>query len=376
MAVNWKNKRKRKAHPRRVRAAKNGAILCHGATILGFAPVPPRPTREGDTVFVIRGTDGAMSRSRPPSSSRSQTAPCHACRIHAHGHVKIARLNGVHGVSRNPLIRLVRKALEEDVGPEDLTTKLTVPKDAHCRAVLVAKQEGRLSGMKAFRAVFRALRAGLDDWEAFSDGDTFRVGDKLAAFSGRTRAILTGERTAMNFVQHLSGIASLTAAYVEAAAGFRARICDTRKTTPLLRVLEKEAVVHGGGSNHRHSLFDGILIKENHIAAAGGIGKALALAAAGAHHLMKIEIEVRTMAEFEEAVDAGAEAILLDNMGLDDMARAAETVKDRGVVLEASGNITLERIRPIAETGVHFISVGALTHSAPAADFSLLITRE
>ncbi len=271
---------------------------------------------------------------------------------------------------------LVRRALEEDVGREDLTTALTVPAEARCRAVLTAKQSGVLSGMEAFRAVFDRLQAEVTEWEACADGTAFGPGDVLASFTGKSRAVLTGERTALNFVQHLSGVATLTAQFVKAVEGTGTRICDTRKTTPMLRTLEKRAVVHGGGTNHRRALYDGILIKENHIAAAGGIAVALAKARAGAHHLMKIEIEVRSIEEFEEAVTAGAEAVLLDNMSLGDMREAARRAKGRGIVLEASGNVTLERVRAIAETGVNIISAGALTHSAPACDVSLLITPE
>ncbi len=272
--------------------------------------------------------------------------------------------------------KLVRRALEEDVGREDVTTALTVPAGARCRAVLTAKQAGVLSGMDAFHAVFHRLQAEVAEWEACLDGTPFDTGDVLASFTGKSRAVLTGERTALNFVQHLSGVATLTSRFVKAVEGTGTRICDTRKTTPMLRTLEKRAVVHGGGTNHRMALFDGILIKENHIAAAGGIAVAMAKARAGTHHLMKIEIEVRSLHEFEEAVAAGAEAILLDNMSLDDMREAARRAKGRGIVLEASGNVSIERVRAIAETGVNLISVGALTHSAPACDVSLLITPE
>lgn len=277
-------------------------------------------------------------------------------------------------MQKKDLKKLVRKALDEDIGRGDLTTSLTVPSDARCRAVLVAKQDGVLSGIEPFRAAFNILRAGDRDWEALSDATSFKNGDTIATFTGATPAVLTGERTAMNFVQHLSGIATSTAAYVKAVQGLGARICDTRKTTPLLRDLEKEAVLHGGGSNHRHGLHDGILIKENHIAAGGGITEAVGKAASGLHHLMKIEIEVTNLAECEEAVQAGAHVVLLDNMAPADMAKAVEAVRGTGVLLEASGNVSLDTVRAIAETGVDLISVGALTHSAPAVDLSLLIS--
>jgi len=238
----------------------------------------------------------------------------------------------------------------------------------------VAKQAGVLSGITAFRMVFDCVKARPAKWHALSNGDTFNKGDVVASFEGNARAVLTGERTAMNFVQHLSGVATVTAEYVARVAGLNVRICDTRKTTPMLRKLEKDAVVHGGGSNHRHNLSDGILIKENHIVAAGGITKAVQNLRHGVHHLMKIEVEVTNFAELEEALEAGADAILLDNMSLDDMRAAVQRVRgNHRVMLEASGNASLERVRAMAETGVDVISVGALTHSAPIVDLSLLI---
>jgi nicotinate-nucleotide pyrophosphorylase (carboxylating) len=273
---------------------------------------------------------------------------------------------------------LVKMALEEDIGQEDITTTRTVPADGRCRGRLVAKESGVLSGMEVFRLVFDAMNADVSDWDSLSDADRFSRGDDIATFSGNTRGVLTGERTAMNFVQHLSGVATLTAKYVAAVEGLNIVICDTRKTTPLLRRLEKRAVVHGGGKNHRHTLFNGIVIKENHIAAAGGIMQAVRSATGGAHHLMKIEVEVTNLKEFEEALEAGADAIMLDNMSLEEMCKAVK--KARGnrraqtrVVIEASGNATLDRVRSMGETGVNVISVGALTHSAPCVDMSLLV---
>jgi nicotinate-nucleotide pyrophosphorylase (carboxylating) len=274
------------------------------------------------------------------------------------------------------LKRLVAEALEEDIGQEDITTNRTVPADARCRARLLAKQDGVLSGITVFRLVFDTLNAGIAEWDALSDGTRFVYGDEIATFLGNTRAVLTAERTALNFVQRLSGIATLTSKYVAAVNGLDVKVCDTRKTTPLLRRLEKEAIVHGGGANHRHNLFNGVVIKENHIAAAGGIRNAVTNATRGVHHLMKVEVEVTTLDEFDQAVAAGADAIMLDNMSLENMREAAMRAKGTSIVLEASGNASLERIRAMAETGVHVISVGALTHSAPAADFSLLIAGE
>lgn len=270
------------------------------------------------------------------------------------------------------LKRLVREALEEDIGQEDITTNRTVPADARCRARLLAKQDGVLSGIEVFRLTFDCMKARLEDWDAVPDGTCFKHGDELATFDGHARAMLTAERTALNFVQRLSGIATLTAKYVAAVEGLDVRVCDTRKTTPLMRALEKAAVAHGGGANHRFNLFNGVLIKENHIRAAGGITAAIRNASDGAHHLMKVEVEVTNLAEFDEAVQAGADAIMLDNMSLDDMREAVRRAQNLKVVLEASGNVSLKNIRTVAETGVHIISVGSLTHSAPAADLSLL----
>jgi nicotinate-nucleotide pyrophosphorylase (carboxylating) len=266
---------------------------------------------------------------------------------------------------------LIRAALREDIGHGDATTLALVPCDAKCRARLHAKQPGVLSGMSVFRAVFDELGADVTEWSAMENGARFSVGDTLVSFRGMTRAVLTGERVALNFVQRLSGIATQTATLVARVKGLSVRICDTRKTTPLLRTLEKEAVTHGGGTNHRFGLFDGILIKENHIVAAGSVGEAVRRAKNTAHHLMKIECEVTSLDEFNEALSAGADIILLDNMSIEAMREAVRRVKGSNVLLEASGNVTLDGVREIAETGVDIISAGFLTHSAPAIDLSL-----
>jgi nicotinate-nucleotide pyrophosphorylase (carboxylating) len=269
--------------------------------------------------------------------------------------------------------RLVLDALEEDIGRGDVTTESTVPEHSRCRARLIAKQNGVLSGIDVFRETFASLRAGVTEWTALENGAHYETQQEIASFEGYTRAVLTGERTALNFVQHLSGVATITSKYVEKVRGFAAQICDTRKTTPLLRKLEKDAVVHGGGSNHRFDLSNGVLIKENHIAAAGGITEAFKKVRNGAHHLMRVEIEVTSLKEFDEAMAAGADVIMLDNMSPAEMRKAVKKANGQRVLIEASGNASLENIRAMAETGVHLISVGALTHSAPAADLSLLI---
>lgn len=271
------------------------------------------------------------------------------------------------------LRRLLTEALGEDIGQEDITTTRTVPADSRCHARLIAKQSGVLSGLEVFRMTFDVMKAQITDWDSLCDGDRFNNGDDIATFRANTRAVLTAERTAINLVRHLSGIATLTSKYVAVVQGTGVRICDTRKTTPLWRRQEKEAVVHGGGTNHRHTLFNGVVIKENHIAAAGGVREAIRRANSGAHHLMKIEVEVTDLREFEEAIAAGADAIMLDNMSIEDMKKAVKRAKGHKILLEASGNASLQNIRAIAETGVDIISVGALTHSAPAVDLSLII---
>lgn len=271
--------------------------------------------------------------------------------------------------------KLVKAALEEDIGQEDITTNCTVPADSTCHVRLVAKQDGVVSGIEIFRLVFEDMNSDVENWRSMNNGDHFTKGDEIANFTGHTRGVLTGERVAMNFITHLSGVATLTWQYMEAVKGLNVRICDTRKTTPLMRQLEKEAVLHGGGSNHRHTLFHGVVIKENHVTAAGGVTQAVHSAVEGVHHLMKIEVEVSNLDEFDEALAAGADVIMLDNMSLEDMTEAVRRSKGHKIVLEASGNATLARVRAMAETGVDVISVGAITHSAPVADLSLLIEK-
>lgn len=271
---------------------------------------------------------------------------------------------------------IVDLALAEDIGTGDITTLATVPSTAQATGVLLAKDAGVISGIDVARFIFARVDQAIA-FEAFvSDGDSVSAGTGLARVSGPARSILTAERTALNLIQRLSGVASTTARYVAETAGTASRIVDTRKTTPGLRLLEKQAVAHGGGRNHRFGLADGVLIKDNHLAAIGGscrVTRAIASARERAPHTLRIEIEVTTLDELAEALAAGADIVLLDNMGTPDMAIAVER-RDAGghrTLLEASGGITLERIREIAATGVDFISVGALTHSAPALDISL-----
>ena len=284
---------------------------------------------------------------------------------------------------QDPLTHLVRAALEEDHAWKDITTLATVEAERRSNVKLLAKQAGVLSGIHPFRRAFELMDAEVEGWEALHDGDAFEAGTIVARFTARSRAALMAERTGMNFIQHLSGIATETAAYVKSLEGLPCHICATRKTTPLLRDLEKAAVVHGGGANHRHSLIDGILIKENHIAAAGGIREAVERARHHAHHLMGIEVEVRNFEELQMALDIGVQIIMLDNMDVPALQEAVRMTHDHAAArnqhppkLEASGNVNLERVRGIAETGVNIISVGSITHSSTSLDLSLLIDHD
>jgi len=266
----------------------------------------------------------------------------------------------------------VHRALDEDLGRAgDVTSIATIPEATTARALFVARQAGVIAGLPLAIAVFRTLSDRIEITAHVRDGATVAAGTTLLTLTGPARAMLTGERTALNFVGRLSGVATQTAAYVGHTAGTRARICCTRKTTPGLRALEKYAVRCGGGSNHRFGLDDAILIKDNHIAVAGGIRAALTRARAMAGHLMKIEIEVDTLAQLREVLDCGlADAVLLDNMDLPTLREAVALTAGR-VALEVSGGVTEQSIAAIAATGVDYISSGALTHSAPNFDVAI-----
>jgi nicotinate-nucleotide pyrophosphorylase (carboxylating) len=265
---------------------------------------------------------------------------------------------------------VVARALAEDRGDGDVTTAATVPEEARARAAITQKAPGVIFGLGVAEATFRALDPEVRIVRETAEGQ-WREGSPVMGVEGDARAILSAERTALNFLARLSGVATLTARYVAAVEGTRARILDTRKTTPGLRLLEKAAVAAGGGTNHRTGLYDAILIKENHAALAGGVGQAVRLARAAAPGL-PLEVECRTLAEVEEALKAGAPRILLDNMTPGELRGAVEHVAGRAE-LEASGGVTLDAVREIAATGLDFISVGALTHSAPALDLSLIL---
>jgi nicotinate-nucleotide pyrophosphorylase (carboxylating) len=273
-------------------------------------------------------------------------------------------------LSATELEPLVRRALDEDLGAGDLTTQATVPPGTRARARITQKQPGVLFGLDPAQLAFALLDPDARFVRLAAEG-IWRDGGPVLEVEGSAAALLGAERTALNFLQRLSGVATVTARYVEAVRGTPARVLDTRKTTPGLRLLEKAAVAAGGGTNHRVGLFDAILIKENHAAMAGGVGEAVRLARAAAPDVL-IEVECRSDAEVDEALAAGAPRLLLDNMSAPQMRAIVARVGDRAE-LEASGGIDLETIRDVAETGVHFISVGALTHSAAALDLSLLL---
>ena len=267
------------------------------------------------------------------------------------------------------VVDLIRHALEEDIGPGDITTSLVIPEEIESKAQYKAKSNFVLAGIPFAMEVFRILDPSVKITPSFHDGNTISKGDIIAGITGKTRAILLGERVSLNILQRLSGIATLTRMFVEKIKGLNAKITDTRKTTPCLRFMEKYAVRMGGGHNHRFGLFDGILIKDNHIKAAGSIKEAVQRAKRGSH-LAKIEVEVSNIPELREAIKAGADVVMLDNMTVIDM-REAVNISNGRVLIEASGNVTLKNVRDIAETGVDLISVGAVTHSAPSADISL-----
>ncbi len=267
---------------------------------------------------------------------------------------------------------LIRRALNEDMGPGDVTTSSVLTGEEKGSALAVAKAEMVVAGIEVFKEVFLALDPDIRFIRSTVDGQGAAPGEVLAEVSGNLANILMAERTALNLLQRMCGVATHTMRFAGEIRGTRARILDTRKTMPGLRMLDKYAVRVGGGSNHRMGLFDGVLIKDNHIAAAGGIAKAVARARQGAPHTLKIEVEAGNVQEVKEAVAAGADIIMLDNMDLEEMREALRLIEGRALT-EASGNVNLSNVKRIAETGVDFISVGAITHSAPAADISLNI---
>lgn len=268
------------------------------------------------------------------------------------------------------LEELIDRSLREDIGTGDLTTNSIVAPDAVTYGYIMAKEGGVVAGLPIAELVFRRFDPAFAFKALVRDGDKVRPGSILAEIAGQTRAILTGERLALNFLRHMSGIATRTAGLVGLVEGTAARIVDTRKTTPGLRAIEKYAVRAGGGYNHRVGLYDGVLIKDNHLKVAGGIGPAVKAARLGSPHTVKIEVEVEDLAGVREALTAGADIILLDNMGPEKMKEAVRIIAGRALV-EASGGISEENVRAAADAGVDLISVGALTHSVTALDISL-----
>ncbi|HPT68707.1 MAG TPA: carboxylating nicotinate-nucleotide diphosphorylase [Syntrophomonas sp.] len=264
---------------------------------------------------------------------------------------------------------LIRRSLEEDIGYGDITTMSVVPAGQNSEGLFIVKAEGVIAGLEVARTVFAQLDPEAVFTKLIEDGDWVTPGTVIARIRGRSRALLSGERTALNFLQRLSGIATQTHQLTGMVKDFSVQLLDTRKTTPGLRVLEKYAVAVGGGRNHRFGLYDGVMIKDNHIIAAGGIKQAVAMARAKVPHTLKIEVEVENLNQLQEALEAGADIIMLDNMAPAIMQEAVDVVAGRAL-LEASGGIKAANLIEIAQTGVDFISMGALTHSASSLDIS------
>jgi len=265
---------------------------------------------------------------------------------------------------------LIDLALREDIGTGDVTSESTIPENVMAKAVILSKDEGIIAGLDIAGEVFRKIDPDIDYKKLVSDGDKITKWQELATVEGKARSLLTAERTVLNFLQRLSGVATITSKYVKAVSGYKARIVDTRKTTPGWRALEKFAVRVGGGGNHRFGLYDAVLIKDNHIAVAGSITEAVARAKERIPHTMKIEIETENLNQVCEAIESKADIIMLDNMSLDMMSEAVKLINGKAIV-EASGGIKLENIASVAATGVDLISIGALTHSAMSLDISM-----
>ena len=268
---------------------------------------------------------------------------------------------------------LIQLALREDIGPGDITTESIVGAGLEGKGIIVAKQDLIIAGLGVARDVFRAVDTAVRFSSKFQDGDRVANGSTVVTMEGPLQALLKGERTALNFLQRLSGIATQARDYVDSIPPGSVKLVDTRKTTPGWRVLEKHAVRVGGAFNHRMGLYDGVLIKDNHIAVAGGIAKAVEQVRQTISHLVKIEVETTTLEEVQEALDAGAEIIMLDNMDLDRIRQAVALIAGRALV-EVSGGVTRKTLRDLAQTGVDLISIGALTHSAIAVDLSMRIS--
>lgn len=275
--------------------------------------------------------------------------------------------------------RIIEAALSEDIGSGDITTSLLIQDDRLAEGIVTAEEDLILAGIRIAGEVFKALDPEVDFKELAGDGDSIKGGTEIVHVNGRAKALLTGERVALNFLQRLSGVATLSRRYAEAVKGLPVRIVDTRKTTPGLRSLEKYAVRVGGCWNHRYGLFDGILIKENHIALTSGVAEATSIAKRKRPHTLKVEVEVKGLEEVEEAIAGRADIIMLDNMDISVMREAVSMIrghKEKEILIEASGGMSLERVREVASTGVDIISAGALTHSAAWVNISMDIFPE
>jgi len=284
---------------------------------------------------------------------------------------KFKRVNK-SGFNIDTIKPVIDYALKEDIGAGDITTNSLIPIGLQAKATMIAKSSGVIAGLSVAEYVFRTLSSDIT-WNAFvNDGDKISKGDVILEVSGSYRALLTGERVALNFLQRMSGIATMTANYVDVLRSFKTKILDTRKTVPGLRILDKYAVLTGGGTNHRIGLYDMVLIKDNHIKIAGGISKAVAQVKKNLPDGIKIEVETTTVEEVLEALAAGVDIIMLDNMSNSTMAESVKII-DGMAKVEASGNMTIERLKEVAATGVDFISIGALTHSVTAFDISMNI---
>ncbi|HOJ92447.1 MAG TPA: carboxylating nicotinate-nucleotide diphosphorylase [Dictyoglomaceae bacterium] len=270
------------------------------------------------------------------------------------------------------LRKIVEEALNEDIGTGDITTDSIVPENMSSKAMILAKEEGVIAGLLIAREVFRYLDPEISFNENFKDGEKVKNGDVIAEIYGNTRAILSGERTALNFLQRLSGIATYTKKCAEIVEPYGVKILDTRKTTPLLRILEKYAVKVGGGENHRFSLYDMVLIKDNHIKVAGDIKGAVKKVRENISHVYKIEVEVTNLEELKEALECDVDMVLLDNMDINKIKECVEITKGK-VLTEVSGNVSMENLEDIAKLGINFISMGKLTHSVKSLDISLEI---
>ena len=278
-------------------------------------------------------------------------------------------------IKENILVdKIIEQALLEDIGTGDITTESIIPSNLKAKGIIKTSDEGVVAGLDIARLVFQKLDSDNTFQEKIIDGTKITQGKLLAEITGSARTILKGERVALNFLQRMSGIATITSKFCQEVKDFPVRIVDTRKTTPGLRILEKYAVRMGGGHNHRFGLYDAVLIKDNHIAAAGGIKSAVNSVRKQISHTVKIEVEVENLSQLQEALEMRVDVIMLDNMNLNVMKKAVKTAKDK-VLLEASGRVTLENVREIAQTGVDLISIGALTHSVKSLDISMEISK-